>query len=372
VIRRAGPEPCRCPAVAHSGAPFVLGLAEARGTFTAAGPLPAGPSATPYWQFQAVTSRRRHVPGNHRQTRGSSMRALDGGRVQLDERDVQRLVAAQFPQWRDLPVSPVEVPGWDNQTFRLGESMSVRLPSGERYAAQVRKEQHWLPRLASRLPLPIPTPIALGAPEHGYPWEWSVYGWLPGEPAARTRIPDLAKFATDVARFLRALESIDTREGPEPGPHNFFRGGSLAVYDDETRRAIHALGARIDGPAALRVWERALSASRATAPVWVHGDVAANNLLVRDGRLAAVIDFGSSAVGDPACDLVLFWTFLRGDACARFRDAVSADEETWARARGWALWKALITLAGGGAAPGAENAPQEVVETVLSVPAMKE
>jgi len=300
------------------------------------------------------------------------VKTLDGGRVQLDEEEVQRLVAEQFPQWRDLPVAPVAVPGWDNQTFRLGDSMSVRLPSGARYAAQVRKEQHWLPRLAPRLPLPIPTPIALGAPAHGFPWEWSVYGWLPGEPAARHRIANLELFATDVAQFLRALQGIDAAEGPGPGPHNFFRGGPLAVYDDETRRAIQLLGPRIDGPAALRVWERALSTPHASAPVWVHGDVAANNLLVQDGRLSAVLDFGSSAVGDPACDLVLHWTFLQGGARDRFREIVAAADDVWARARGWALWKALITLVGGGAAPAAEHPPQEVVETVLSIPAMKE
>jgi aminoglycoside phosphotransferase (APT) family kinase protein len=300
------------------------------------------------------------------------MRYLDGGRVQLDEREVRRLVADQFPSWRDLPVTPVEVPGWDNQTFRLGESMSVRLPSGAGYAAQVRKEHRWLPRLAPALPLPIPAPLAIGAPAHGYPWEWSVYGWLPGEPAARERIADLGRFAEDVARFIRALQGVDAADGPPAGPHNFFRGGSLAVYDDETRRAIRALGARVDGRAALRVWDRALSVPWSAPPVWVHGDVAANNLLVRHGRLSAVLDFGSSAVGDPACDLVLFWTFLQGAARNRFREAVSADPDTWARARGWALWKALITVAGDGAPPAAEHPAEGVIDAVLNVPAMKE
>jgi aminoglycoside phosphotransferase (APT) family kinase protein len=300
------------------------------------------------------------------------MRLVEGGRVQLDVDDVRRLVAEQFPHWRDLPVSPVEVPGWDNQTFRLGESMSVRLPSAEGYAAQVRKEQHWLPRLAPHLPLPIPAPIALGAPAHGYPWEWSVYGWLPGEPASHRGVDDLDAFAGDVARFLRALWSIDAAGGPAPGPHNFFRGGALAVYDDEARRTVCALGSRIDAPAALRVWERALAAPYSSSPVWVHGDVAANNLLVRDGRLSAVIDFGSSAVGDPACDLVLFWTFLGDGARDVFRDAVAVDDDSWARARGWALWKALLTLAGGGSAPAAENPPFDVVRTILGIPAGKE
>jgi aminoglycoside phosphotransferase (APT) family kinase protein len=304
--------------------------------------------------------------------RRSSVRTVGGGRVQLDVEDVRRLVGEQFPHWSELPVSPVAVPGWDNQTFRLGDSMSVRLPSAEGYAAQVRKEQRWLPRLAPHLPLPIPAPIALGAPAHGFPWEWSVYGWLAGEPAALQRIADLETFAADVAGFLVALQAVDATDGPAPGAHNFFRGGSLAVYDDETRRAIRSVGASVDARAALGVWERALSVPYRSAPVWVHGDVAANNLLVRDGRLSAVIDFGSSSVGDPACDLVLFWTFLRGRSRDRFRNLVAADDDTWARARGWALWKALITLEADGAAPAAENPPREVIESVLSIPAGKE
>lgn len=300
------------------------------------------------------------------------MRTLEGGRVQLDAHEVQRLVAEQFPDWRDLPVTPVDVPGWDNQTFRLGESMSVRLPSGEGYAAQVRKEHRWLPSLAPRLPLPVPTPLAIGAPAHGYPWEWSVYGWLPGRPAARARIADLSTFATDVAAFLRALQRIDATNGPPAGTHNFFRGGPLTVYDDETRRTIRALGPRVDGVAAQRVWDRALSVPYASTPVWVHGDVAANNLLVQDGRLSAVIDFGTSAVGDPACDLVLCWTFLRGPERERFRQEIGADAGTWARAAGWALWKALITMAGNGAAPSSENPPDEVVRSVLEVYSVRE
>ena len=300
------------------------------------------------------------------------VRELDGGRVQLEVQEVRRLVDEQFPQWRDLSLAPVEVPGWDNQTFRLGDAMSVRLPSGGAYAAQVRKEHIWLPRLAPQLPLPIPTPIAIGAPAHGFPWEWSVYGWLPGAPATRERIEDLGAFAEDVARFLRALRAVDATDGPVAGPHNFHRGGALDVYDDETRRAVRALGDRIDARSALAVWERALAEPYAAAPVWVHGDVAANNVLVRGGRLSAVLDFGTCGVGDPACDLVLTWTFLRGTARDRFRERVDVDPDTWARARGWALWKALITVARGATAPAAEHPPLGVLRTLLSIDATAE
>ena len=266
-------------------------------------------------------------------------------KVNIDATLVSRLIAVQFPQWADLSVEPVETSGWDNRTFRLGETMSVRLPSAEGYAAQVAKEQRWLPRLAPLLPLPIPRPLALGRPAEGYPWPWSVYRWLEGENATLKRIDDPSAFATALARFLIALQKIDSAGGPPPGPHNFFRGGPLSVYDAETRNALTALEGEIDVAAATEVWDAALNATWHGSPVWVHGDVAAGNLLVRGGRLSAVIDFGCLGVGDPACDLVIAWTLLSGKSREALRGALSVDRATWARGRGWALWKALVTLA---------------------------
>lgn len=259
---------------------------------------------------------------------------------------VRRLVAAQFPRWADLPINPVQLDGWDNRTFRLGAEMSVRLPSGEEYAAQVEKEHRWLPRLAPLLPLQIPVPLAMGAPARGYPWPWSVYRWLEGETAATGRIADMDRFASALAQFLVALQAIDPTGGPPPGQHNFFRGAPLTVYDAETRGAIAALEGKIDTHAATAVWEAALKAAWHGSPVWLHGDVAAGNLLLREGRLSAVIDFGCSAVGDPACDTTIAWTLLSGESRETFRASLPLDAATWARGRGWALWKALILLAG--------------------------
>jgi aminoglycoside phosphotransferase (APT) family kinase protein len=258
---------------------------------------------------------------------------------------VRRLVATQFPEWAGLPVKPVESGGWDNRTFHLGEDMSVRLPSAARYALQVEKEQRWLPVLARQLPLAIPVPLAMGRPTESYPWPWSVYRWIEGETATIERIADFRQFAVALAEFLVALQGIDVGGGPAPGPHNFFRGGPPAYYDDETRQAIATLDGRIDGDAATEVWECALASAWQGPPVWVHGDVASGNLLVRDGRLSAVIDFGTSGVGDPACDLYIAWTFLQGESRDAFRVALPLDDATWQRGRGWTLWKALITLA---------------------------
>ncbi|TDJ39408.1 MAG: aminoglycoside phosphotransferase family protein [Gammaproteobacteria bacterium] len=264
-------------------------------------------------------------------------------KLEIDVSLVRRLLV-QFPQWADLPVKRVEFDGWDNTTFRLGEDLSVRLPSAQAYAGQVEKEHRWLPRLAALLPLSIPVPLAMGVPANGYPWHWSVYRWLEGENATIKSIADLQQFATALAQFLAALQRIDPADGPPPGQHNFFRGGPLTTYDSETRDAIATLRGRIDADAVTAVWEAALRATWHGPPVWLHGDVSAGNLLVEKGRLNAVIDFGCTAVGDPACDLTIAWTLLSGESRDAFRAALPLDRATWARGRGWALWKGLITL----------------------------
>jgi aminoglycoside phosphotransferase (APT) family kinase protein len=258
---------------------------------------------------------------------------------------VSQLIASQFPQWAHLPIKPVALSGWDNRTFHLGPSMSVRLPSAEGYVAQVEKEHRWLPILAPLLPLPIPVPLAKGIPGNGYPWPWSVYQWLEGENATLERIADLSDFAISLAEFLLVLQRIDATDGPPAGAHNFFRGGPLTTYDVETRATIQELAGEVDTDAATRVWQAALNATWQGAPVWIHGDVASGNLLIKNGRLYAVIDFGCSSIGDPACDLVMAWTFFSGESREAFRATLGLDAATWARARGWALWKALITLA---------------------------
>ncbi|RZS83990.1 aminoglycoside phosphotransferase (APT) family kinase protein [Phyllobacterium myrsinacearum] len=282
--------------------------------------------------------------------------------VVIDAALVRTLIAAQFPQWSDLAIEPVRHGGWDNRTFHLGDHMTVRLPSGASYAAQVLKEQYWLPRLAPQLPLPIPEPVALGEPDEHYPWHWSVYRWLAGETAKRERIADLPQFANDLAAFLTALQGADATGGPVPGAHNFHRGGSLSVYDAQTRQAIAVLGGAIDTGLATAVWDAALAAAWSGPPIWLHGDVASGNLLVRDHRLSAVIDFGTCGVGDPACDLAIAWTLFEGESRQSFKAALPLDPATWARGRGWTVWKALIVYAG---LPGTNPLEKENAKHIL-------
>lgn len=292
---------------------------------------------------------------------------LRAGKFDVDVPLVERLVATQFPQWAGLPIRPVERDGWDNWTFHLGNDMKVRLPSAMGYAEQAEKEAYWLPRLAPHLPLPVPVPIGIGRPAEGYPCPWSIYRWLEGEPVTRENVDDAVQFGWDLAKFLIALQRIDATGGPPPGQHNYFRGADvMAAYGDEARRSIDSIAETIDAPAAHAVLDAAAAAPFTGPPMWLHGDIAAGNLLQCEGQLAAVIDFGGCAVGDPACDLVIAWVFLDGAGRDSFRLSMPADDAMWARARAWALWKAALMLANGMVDNPSENAPRAVIDAVIA------
>jgi len=265
--------------------------------------------------------------------------------VTVDETVVRRLLAAQFPEWADLPLEAVEPRGTDNWLFRLGGELVVRLPCRERTVATLVRERTWLPRLAG-LPLEIPLPVAAGKPGAGYAWTWSVYRWLEGENAIDAPIADLAQAAVDLAALLEALRRFDPVGGPDPGEENFFRGAPPETFDPRVRADLAQLRDEIDVEAATAVWDAALRApGREGPPVWVHGDLDRRNLLTRQGRLAAVVDFGCVGVGDPACDVAVAWKVLSAETRDTFRSALAIDEATWTRARGWVVSQALGALA---------------------------
>jgi aminoglycoside phosphotransferase (APT) family kinase protein len=262
--------------------------------------------------------------------------------VDTDVALARRLVATQFPEWAGLAVEAVPFRGTDNALYRLGDDKVVRLPTTPRTVRTLEKERRWLPRLAPHLPLVIPEPLAEGAPGEGYPFTWSVYRWLPGKTVIEAPIADLRQAAVDLAGFIQALQRVDPTGGLGPGEHNFGRGEPLANRDEPMRAAIAALGAH-DRTAA---WEEALSVPEWEGPpVWIHGDLDARNVLAENGRLSAVLDFGSVGVGDPACDTMVAWKLFDADSREVFRDELAVDGATWARARGWALSQALIALA---------------------------
>lgn len=270
---------------------------------------------------------------------------MHANEVETDERLVRQLLRAQFPGWASLPIAPVRSAGTDNALYRLGHDMVVRLPRIESAAGQVGKEQQWLPRLAPHLPLAIPVPFVKGVPAEGYPWHWSVYSWLAGENATLDCLADPSQAAIDLAHFITALQRIDATDGPPAGSHNFFRGMPLAHRDAVTREAIAALHGKVDTDAATTAWEAALNTPVWDSdPVWVHGDLQSVNLLAVGGQLSAVIDFGGLGVGDPACDMLVAWSLFTPQMRETFRAALSVDDATWARGRGWALYFGLLAL----------------------------
>ncbi|MEU6845267.1 aminoglycoside phosphotransferase family protein [Streptomyces sp. NPDC046716] len=260
----------------------------------------------------------------------------------IDHALVAGLLADQFPHWAGLPLRYVPSDGTSNMLFRLGDDLVVRMPRTPGSAADVPGEQHWLRRLGPGLPVAVPEPVGEGAPGRGYPWPWSVQRWIDGVLPTVGTGGQPALLAQDVADFVRALWRVDTTGAPAAE-----RGAPLAPRDAATRAALEQLAGVVDTAAALALWKSALDAPRRDGPgVWLHGDLEPGNLLVDpdSGRLAAVIDFGCTGVGDPAVDLIVAWYVLDDDLRDAFRAAVGCDEATWTRGRGWALSIAALEL----------------------------
>lgn len=285
--------------------------------------------------------------------------------IEINTEMVRQLITSQFPEWRDLEIVPVEKSGHDNRTYRLGSEMTIRLPSHERYASAVEKELIWLPIFKPLLSLPIPAPIAQGEPTNEYPLPWSVNRWIEGDTVTQANILDINRFAEDLAGFLKELEAIDASRGIPAGPQNFHRGGNLAVYDQDTRSVIDKLSGQYDPKLLTDIWELALAASFQSSPLWLHGDVAVGNLLVQNGRLCGVIDFGTMGVGDPSSDLVMAWNFFDDVSRDIFLSRLGFDQDTVHRARGWALWKALISYAWNEPGSDASNWGKHVIDVII-------
>lgn len=263
---------------------------------------------------------------------------------------VRRLLAGQHQDLAKLPVEFL-ANGWDNAIFRVGEALLARLPRREPAARLLLNEQRWLPELAPRLPLPIPCPERTGLPAHGYPWAWSIVPYLPGAPAADADGLSLPAVAGALAGFLGSLHT----PAPPGAPANPVRGVPLADRAASFEQNLRLVSGAVEAGPVSRVWEGALAAPRyAGPPAWLHGDLHPANILVRQGLISGVIDFGDITAGDPATDLAVAWMLLPLPSHGAFRDAyrtarkgsaLPPDDAIWERARGWALCLALAFLA---------------------------
>lgn len=258
----------------------------------------------------------------------------------------RKLINEQFPEYSHLPITEVEKQGHDNRTYRLGNDLLIRMPTDKAYALKVPKEQELLPKLAPHLSISIPVPVKMGLPSKDYAYPFSIYRWLEGTSINLLTLDDKVTMhlAYDLAKFLKELQSIKDIVGPEPGQHNWWRGDHVSVYDKGFREQVSNLVKIIDFTKASNLWDSACNTKWRNNPVWVHGDFAIGNMLMQNGKLSAIIDFGGIAVGDPACDLVIAWTFLNGEARDVFIEEMALDEDCWLRAKAWALWKATFEL----------------------------
>ncbi|MEV6109658.1 aminoglycoside phosphotransferase family protein [Streptomyces sp. NPDC051940] len=282
---------------------------------------------------------------------------------------VRALLLDQHPDLAELELREV-AGGWDNQQWRLGEELAVRMPRTERAPALLRTERRWLPELAGRLPLPTPVPVRAGEPSRLFEHTWTIARWVEGEPADRAPVT-CAGAAEVLAGFLAALHE----PAPADAPANPTRGVPMAGLGP-VDGWFDALAGHAGADAAREVWEKAVAAPAwQGAPLWLHGDLHPANVVVRDGTLAGVIDFGEMCAGDPATDLSAAWILLPAGAAHRFFDAYErADDATVARARGWAVLRAANLIAIGrngrlglpGGKPTWEPAGYATLERVLA------
>lgn len=261
------------------------------------------------------------------------------GEIEIDIALVKRLLTEQFPHLAKRSITVVRSTGTVNAIYRLDHDLYVRLPRLGTWAESIDREWTWLPRLAPHISLSIPKPLAQGKPTSWYPCPWAIYQWIEGFPYQDDLISDERQVAYDLVNFILELRSVDGLGAP--------RGGRrpLVELDAATRTAIASSRDVIDTEAVSAVWARSLESPPWDGkPVWIHGDLLKSNLLVQGGRLFAVLDFGGVGIGDPAADVGPAWSVFNKVGRETFQRALDVDDDTWSRARGYALHQALMII----------------------------
>jgi len=265
--------------------------------------------------------------------------------MELEASSVNRMLAVQFPRWSDLSIRKIRSSGTDNTIYRLGENYSIRLPKRKIGILQIEKEKQWLPYLSDHLPLEMPQQIAVGKSSFLFPHPWGIYKWIKGEELNRNKLVDIRTNIEILINFIKSLHSIEIVETLKPGFHNGHRGGLLKNRDKLTRAAIPKLKEFINPVIAEQVWEEALNSPiQPRDQSWIHGDIHSGNILSRRGKIISIIDYGTLAVGDKACDLMPAWNLLNTEERRLFRKLAEVDDLMWKRGKGWSLSIALVTL----------------------------
>lgn len=267
------------------------------------------------------------------------------GPAEIDVSTVARLIAAQFPQFAGLPLEHLPSSGTDNHIFRLGQDHSVRLPKVDWAALSAGREVAILPGF-SGLSLLVPRPVGLGVPGEGYPWQWSVLDWIDGGTPESGALANRQDIARQLAAFILEIRGIAPDTAFLAGKANNYRGAPLALRDTAVCSALADISDEVDAAALAAIWKDALGAEDSSgAPVWLHGDIHAGNLLLRSDVLVGVIDFGLAGVGERACDIAPAWSLFDAGARTDFRAGLLASDAEWLRGAGWALSIAVIALA---------------------------
>ena len=263
--------------------------------------------------------------------------------IELSLQDVRALLALHAPEWGIKRIEKVASAGTDNALFRLDDNCLLRIPSRPSAVEPLRKELIWLPKFTG-LSLSVPQVLLQSQTHNELGFDFGIYAWLDGEEAFPDRIDDLTQASKSLATFLTTLRKMPTDGAPLAGPHNNNRGIVLSELTDKTMTSIETLSDEINAEAARAIWEAACSNPFDAQPTWVHGDLKSDNMLAKGGRLSAVIDWGLSAVGDPAVDLATAWTWVTPENRAAFQNECNVSQTDWNRAKGWAVYCAVIAL----------------------------
>jgi aminoglycoside phosphotransferase (APT) family kinase protein len=257
----------------------------------------------------------------------------------IDAALVRKLLAEQMPELAQLPLRTVAPPGTVHAMFRLGDDLAVRLPRTAAWAGDLERERVWLPRLRDRVSLQVPEPVAYGRTTEDFPLPWAVYRWLVGSPYSKDLVRDEEETAEDLAEFVRELRRGPSVNAPATGRR------PLSELDEATRSAVAEAADLLDSGAVSAAWDRALTAPPFSGEkTWIHTDLLPSNMLVRGGRLVAILDFGNVGVGDPAADVIPAWTVFGPVARRRFREVLDVDDGIWERGRGYALTQAALIV----------------------------